>query len=30
MKNKIVVRLASIAAGLTALLLAGGASFGRG
>lgn len=30
MKNKVVVRLASIATGLMALLLAGGASFGRG
>jgi hypothetical protein len=29
MKNRIVVRLASIAAGLTALLLAGGANYGR-
>lgn len=29
MKNKIVVRLTSIATGLTALLLAGGASFSR-
>jgi hypothetical protein len=28
MKNKVVVRLASIAAGLMALLLAGGAGFG--
>lgn len=29
MKNKIVVRLASIIAGVTALLLAGGAGFTR-
>jgi hypothetical protein len=28
MKNKVVVRLTSIAAGLMALLLAGGAGFG--
>lgn len=30
MKNKVVVRLASIATGLMALLLAGGAGFSRG
>jgi len=30
MKNKIVVRFASIAAGLMAVLLAGGAGFSRG
>jgi hypothetical protein len=30
MKNKIVVRFTSIAAGLMAVLLAGGAGFSRG
>lgn len=30
MKNKVLVRFAALASGLAALLLAGGAGFGRG